>query len=176
LWTHHFEVFQLIPGPDGKNEEKSSDLPTTKTILENVQVLRVISLRPTPAPGSNTGSINGGGSAQSDNPSASSASTSRRNASSQTAAAYAADAPPQAVLILAVNDQQAEVIKFASENGTIDLALRSSAPVKDPEGNVMKGPDGKDLIGDHDPEKTTGITTKVLVEQYGLLLPEILVK
>jgi Flp pilus assembly protein CpaB len=177
LWTHKFEVFQLIPGAEGKTEEKSQDLPTTKTILENVQVLRVISLQATPVPGSNTGSINGGkDSSTSDSTTSSSASSTKRSSNASTASAYAADAPPQAVLILAVTDQQAEVIKFAIENGIIDLALRSSAVVKGPDGNTLKGPDGKDVIGDHDPEKTTGITTKVLVEQYGLLLPEILVK
>jgi len=73
-------------------------------------------------------------------------------------------------------DQQAEVLKFANEGGTIDLACDPRPRKKAPMAKTLKGPDGKDIIGDHDLEKTTGITDKVLVESYGLLLPEILVK
>jgi len=164
LWTHKYQVIQLIPGPDGKPVEHDKDLPTTKTLLQDIKVLRVISLRPAvpPAGGaSNTGQINA---------------TTAPKGTGAVADAYGPEAPVQEVLILAVTDQQAEVLKFANEGGTIDLALRSSAPQKGPDGKTLKGPDGKDIIGDHDLEKTTGITDKVLVESYGLLLPEILVK
>jgi Flp pilus assembly protein CpaB len=163
LWTHKYEVSQFVAGPDGQPVEKTKVLPTTKTLLQNVRVMRMITLR---VP---TQQQNQGGDAQ-----AQPAAANRQAAAPATA--YAVDAPVQAVLVVEVNDQQAEVIKFANENGEIDLALRSSAPLKDEAGQPVKGPDGKDIIGDHDPEKTTGITDKVLVEQYGLLLPEILVK
>lgn len=168
LWTHKFEVTSLVPGADGKQEEKTKELPTTKTVLENLQVLRVISLRPANVAPANGANANGGA-PQADT-------TVSKKSSPATSTTYAADAPPQAVVVLAVTDQQAEVIKFAQENGIIDFALRSSAAQKDPDGKTLKGPDGKDLLGDHDPEKTTGVTSKVLVEQYGLLVPEIIVK
>lgn len=161
LWTHEFEVIQMLPGPDGKPVEHKQLLPTTKTLLQDIKVLRVISLRPVTPANSNTGTIEN---------------TAARKTQNSTTTAYTSDAPVSTVLILAVNDQQAEVLKLANGYGTIDLALRSSAPQKGPDGQVLKGPDGKDIIGDHDLEKTTGITTKVLVESYGLLLPEILVK
>jgi Flp pilus assembly protein CpaB len=165
LWTHKYQVIQLIPGPDGKPVEHQKDLPTTKTLLQDIKVLRVISLRPQVPPAANgtttTGQVN---------------QTTAVKGTGAVADAYGPEAPVQEVLILAVTDQQAEVLKFANEGGTIDLALRSSAAQKGPDGKTLKGPDGKDIIGDHDLEKTTGITDKVLVESYGLLLPEILVK
>lgn len=165
LWTHKYQIIQLIPGPDGKPVEHDKDLPTTKTLLQDIKVLRVISLRPVTPPADNgtatTGQIN---------------QTAATKGTGAAADVYGPEAPVQEVLILAVTDQQAEVLKFANEYGTVDLALRSSAPQKGPDGKTLKGPDGKDIVGDHDLEKTTGITDKVLVESYGLLLPEILVK
>lgn len=166
LWTRNYETIQMIPGADGKPTERTKEMPSTKTLLQDLRVMRFISLRP--APPRSEGQVQGGeGDAEQ-------AVANRTTAAAATA--YAADAPVQAVLILEVTDQQAEVIKFAQEQGVIDLTLRSSTPQKGPDGNPLKGPDGKDVIGDHDPEKTTGITDKVLVEQYGLLLPEIIVK
>src|SRR5438477_3981449 len=165
VWTHKYDVIQMIPGPDGKPTEHQKDLPTTKTLLQDIKVLRVVNLRPATAAAAsganNSGQIN---------------QTAAQRGAQAAPNAYAADAPVQEALVLAVTDQQAEVLKFANEYGTIDLTLRSSAPQKGPDGKVLKGPDGKDIIGDHDLEKTTGITDKVLVESYGLLLPEILVK
>lgn len=155
LWTHQYDISQYIAGPDGKPEKEQKTLPTTKTILQDVRVMRVISLRPAqPAAGQNP------------NGDAQPASVTKQTPA--TAQNYAADAGVQAVLILEVSDQDAEVLKFCNENGTIDLTLRSS------DGTSKRA--DKDTKGDHDPERTTGITDKVLVEQYGLLLPEILVK
>ena len=169
LWTDKYEVTQFVAGPDGKPQEKVNILPTTKTLLQNVRVMRLINLR-TQQTQQQQAQTTADGQPQTQSASA------RRQQTAAQVNAYTPDAPVQAVLVLEVNDQQAEVIKFANENGTIDFTLRSSAPLKDDQGNVVKGPDGKDIIGDHDPEKTTGITDKVLVEQYGLLLPEILIK
>jgi Flp pilus assembly protein CpaB len=160
LWTHEYEVSQFVAGPDGKPQEKVMKLPTTKTLLQNVRVMRVISLRAATAP------VQG---QQTDpNSDAQSSAAAARKPAAATAANYAPDAGVSTVLILDVTDQQAEVMKFANEQGTIDLSLRSS--------KTFKGADGKEVQGDKDPEHTTGITDKVLVEQYGLLLPEILVK
>lgn len=155
LWTHHYQVTQFIAGPDGKPQEKQQDLPTTKTILQDVRVMKVISLHPATAPAAGQAT----GDAQ---PAAA------KKVAPATASNYAAEAPVSTVLLLEVNDQQAEVLKFCNENGVLDLTLRSS------DGTSKIG--DKDTKGDHDPERTTGITDKVLVEQYGLLLPEILVK
>ncbi len=172
LWTQKFEVIQLVPGPDGKNEEKIKELASTKTVLENIQVLRVVDLHPAAAPSNGNGGSGNSQNSQADNAS----STKRTSTTAAVNTAYTSDALPAAVLLLAVTTQQAEVLKYAQENGIIDLALRSSGAQKGPDSKTLKGPDGKDIIGDHDPEKTTGITSKVLVEQYGLLLPEILIK
>ncbi len=176
LWTHKFDVTQfiIVPGADGKPQEKNKELMTTKTLLENIQVLRVISLRP-PAPPPASGSSGSSGSSNAQAADSEQASAKRQSPASAPSN-YTVDAQPQAILVLAVTDQQAEVLKFAYENGVVDLALRSSAPLKGTDGKTTKGPDGKDVVGDHDPEKTTGITDKVLVEQYGLLVPEILIK
>jgi Flp pilus assembly protein CpaB len=71
-----------------------------------------------------------------------------------------------------VTDQQAEVIAYARDNGTVDLTLRSSAIQKDDAGNVVKDDKGQDVRGDRDVEKTTGIGIDVLVQQYGLPVPK----
>jgi Flp pilus assembly protein CpaB len=57
---------------------------------------------------------------------------------------------------LSVTDQQAEVIKYARETGVVDLTLRAR--------------------DDTDVERTTGITDKIMVEDYGVQIPELIVK
>ena len=88
-----------------------------------------------------------------------------------TAAMYLEDAPYQTVLVLGVTDQQAEVITFARQNGSVDLTLRSSAVQKDDTGAVIKDAAGNDVRGDTDVEKTTGITLDTLIKEYGLPSP-----
>jgi hypothetical protein len=90
-----------------------------------------------------------------------------------TPAMYEAGAPYQAVFILAVNDQAAEVLKFARENGVLDLTLRASGVMKDGSGNVIKDAAGQDVRGDHDIEQTTGISIQELVEKYGMPVPKV---
>ena len=70
----------------------------------------------------------------------------------------------QELVIVAVTPQQAEVIKFAQLDGTITLALRSPKDFKDANGNPVVPP----------PDKTTGIVLKTLVDQYGVLPPEVI--
>ncbi len=70
----------------------------------------------------------------------------------------------QELVIVAVTPQQAEVIKFAQLDGTITLALRSPKDFKDANGNPVVPP----------PDKTTGIILKTLVDQYGVLPPEVI--
>src|SRR5207247_3338366 len=89
IWTHKYEVIQMIPGPDGKPVEHKKELPTTKTLLQDIKVLRVLSLRAVADPNraSNSGTVN---------------QTAAQRGAPAVANAYAADAPVQEVLILAV--------------------------------------------------------------------------
>jgi len=55
------------------------------------------------------------------------------------------------ILMLALTDQQAEIVKFSTESGTISLALRGR--------------------GDSAVDNTIGATLSLLVDQFGLPLP-----
>jgi pilus assembly protein CpaB len=71
----------------------------------------------------------------------------------------------QEMVIVAVDAQQAEVLKFAqlANNGLITLALRSPADFVDPSGNPIVGA----------AEVTRGITLKTLVDAYGVIRPQL---
>ena len=69
----------------------------------------------------------------------------------------------QEIVILAVTPQQAEVIKFAQLDGSITLALRSPKDYKDASGGTIIPAN----------ERTTGIILKTLVDEYGVLPPEV---
>lgn len=71
----------------------------------------------------------------------------------------------QEIVILAVNAQQAEVIKFAQLDGSISLILRSVDDFLDP----VTGESIPVVV----PPTTTGIILKTLVETYGVLPPEL---
>lgn len=164
LWSTGLQVDYTL-WPDGTIKEKPQTFTTTKTLLQNVKVLRVVQLA-LPAPPKAAASSSDA--AQADQVSANTQASSRVN--NQTVAAYSEGSGYTTVLILAVNDQAAEVLKFARENGdNLDLTLRSSAPSKDADGKVQNGPDGKPIMGDHENEKTTGITIQTLIDSYGLL-------
>jgi pilus assembly protein CpaB len=72
----------------------------------------------------------------------------------------------QEIVILSVDAQQAEVIKFAQIDGNVSLVLRSPADFIDPETGLPfeNGPI---------PDTTTGIIFRLLVDQYGVLPPNI---
>jgi Flp pilus assembly protein CpaB len=70
----------------------------------------------------------------------------------------------QQIVILAVDTQQAEVIKFAQLDGSISLVLRSPDDFIDP---VTQEP----IVPV--PNDTTGIILKGLVDSYGVLPPEL---
>jgi len=151
LWSRNFEVVQAIIGADGKPVEHIAELPTTKKLLDNIKVIRVIHLVVGPKNAESSGPVQA--------PQTESSADQAQSQQAQTQAnqnLYAEDAPPSAVLVLAVTDQQAEVIKFARENGIVSLTLRA-----------------KD---DTDVERTTGITDKIMNEDYGVVLPEVLIK
>jgi Flp pilus assembly protein CpaB len=155
LWSAALKLkYELAP--DGTVKESQDVMSTTKALLQNVKILRVINLeQPTPA-------------RQGAQPDAAEPVVARPG-STQTSAMYTSEAGYQQVLILGVTDQQAEVLKYAMEGGIIDLALRSSAVQKDAEGKEIMGADGKPVLGDSEVEKTTGITINTLIEQYGVV-------
>ena len=152
LWTRQFEIITQIVGADGKPVQYVKPLPTTKLLLSNIKVVRVIHLSPgTPGKAQN-GAVN-------TTPEQSSGGNQAQQQQQQTQALqglYGKDAPINAALVLAVEDKEAEVIKFAREYGVVDLALRA-----------------KD---DTDVQRTTGITDKILIDDYGVVIPELIIK
>src|SRR5438045_3969997 len=99
------EYMRQVPGDDGKMKWEKAYFTSTKTLLQNVHVMRVVKLLQAPPP-SNQNSGNGNAEA------ASAVSTDN---SASLAAMYAPDAPYATTLILGVTDQQAEVIAFARD-------------------------------------------------------------
>jgi Flp pilus assembly protein CpaB len=73
----------------------------------------------------------------------------------------------QQIVVLAVDAQQAEIIKFAQMDGSISLVLRSADDFRDP---VTGEPLDPALI---EPAKTTGVTLRNLVDTNGILLPQL---
>ena len=71
----------------------------------------------------------------------------------------------QEIVALAVSPQQAEVIKFAQLDGSISLVLRSPTEFteRDPDGNIIDPP----------PTVTTGIILKTLVDEYNVIVPQL---
>ena len=73
----------------------------------------------------------------------------------------------QQIVILAVDAQQAEIIKYAQLDGSISLVLRSADDFRDP---VTGEPLDPTLIV---PAQTTGVTLRSLVDNNGVLVPEL---
>src|SRR5829696_3208987 len=73
----------------------------------------------------------------------------------------------QQIVIVAITAQQAEVIKYAQVDGSISLVLRSAADFRDPTTGEPLPPE---III---PVTTTGITLRGLVDDYGILVPEL---
>ena len=86
-----------------------------------------------------------------------------------------ASAPPdstslngqQELVILAVTPQQSEVIKFSQVDASITLVLRSADDFRDA---VTGEPLPPETII---PVTTTGVTLKTMVDDYGVLVPEL---
>jgi len=146
IWSRKFIISAYTVPPGGGTAEKvEREAWSTKTLLQNIKVLRVVPLRTS----STTGTTNGVNSSQSGGNDAAKADQALQ-------AQFAATAPPTMVLILSVDDQQAEVIKFARENGQLDVALRAT--------------------GDDEPGTTSGITDQILVNDYKVVVPDLIVK
>jgi pilus assembly protein CpaB len=71
----------------------------------------------------------------------------------------------QQIVIVALDAQQTEVVKFAQIDGEISLVLRSPQDFIDPTTNQQVTPI---------PDETTGIILKSLVNLYGVLPPEVI--
>jgi Flp pilus assembly protein CpaB len=69
----------------------------------------------------------------------------------------------QQIVILAVDAQQAEIIKYAQLDGSISLVLRSMEDCRNPDGTPAECP----VI------ETTGVTLRSLVDNNGVLVPEL---
>ena len=156
LWTRQFEIITSIVGPDGKPQQLTRNFPTTKKVLDNIKVVRVIHLAAGGAKKKSTNSTVDTTPQQSG--SGADAATQQAAAAQAAQALYGTtvETPFSAALILGITDQQAEVIKYARETGIVNLTLRAQ--------------------GDTDVERTTGITDKIMTEDYGVVLPEIIFK
>jgi pilus assembly protein CpaB len=71
----------------------------------------------------------------------------------------------QEIVIVALDAQQSEVVKFAQIDGEISLVLRSPQDFIDPETRQVIQPI---------PDETTGINLKSMVDQYQVLPPEVI--
>ena len=158
IWTAVIKYDRAKPTDDGKITHVEDYYTSTKTLLQNVHVLRVMKLAAEVPAGAN-------GQATDAN------ATTAPMPPPSTSAMYLEDAPYQTVLVLGVTDQQAEVITYARQNGVVDLTLRSSAVQKDDAGQVVKDDKGNDVRGDKDVEKTTGVSLETLIKEYGVQAP-----
>ena len=73
----------------------------------------------------------------------------------------------QQIVILALDAQQSEVLKYAQVEGNISIVLRSADDFRDPATGLPLDPT---LIV---PAPTTGITLKSIVDDYGVLIPQL---
>jgi Flp pilus assembly protein CpaB len=176
LWSAAISYKAQSVDATGKPSFVDTTYTTTKTLLQNVHVLRVIQLaQPVPAGQATQGSP---ASTNSNNNNSTQEASATVAAALPSASMYSIpgalyqDAPFESVVILGVTDQQAEVLTFARDNGQIDLTLRSSAVQKDDKGAAKKDATGNTLRGDAQVEKTTGITLDTLIQQYGLPAPK----
>jgi Flp pilus assembly protein CpaB len=158
IWTAVLKYDRAKTDDAGKITHVEDYYTSTKTLLQNIHVLRVMSLAQEVPAGANGQATNANATTAAVPPPV-------------TAAMYQDPAPYQTVLVLGVTDQQAEVITYARQNGSVDLTLRSSAVQKDDAGQVVKDDKGNDIRGDKDVEKTTGITIETLIKEYGLQPP-----
>jgi Flp pilus assembly protein CpaB len=161
MWTVGQKGQRPTKTDDGKIHYEPDVYTSTKTLLQDVKVIRVLSLRATLPPPT-------GGTTEGD---AQKTAANAAAVQSTLSELYSSTAPSASVHDLAVTDQQSEVLKYAQDygNGIIDLVLRSSAAVKDATGALAKDAAGNNIKGDHDVEQTTGITIDSLILKYGLL-------
>lgn len=71
----------------------------------------------------------------------------------------------QEIVVLNVTPQQSEIIKFAQMDGNISLVLRNSKEFQDPNDPTIPV--------EPLPDETTGMILKILVDEYGVLVPQV---
>ena len=140
-----FEVEVLSPDPTGKQFQVVPGINGTsvKLLLQGMQVLGTL-LPPPPAAAQAAPEASGAPAAQ----------------------GATVLSGQQEIVILSVTPQQSEVIKFSQIDGNISLVLRSPEDFIDP---VTKLP----FENGPNPDTTTGIIFRLLVDQYGVLPPNI---
>jgi pilus assembly protein CpaB len=136
-------------------EDSVTDLQSTKTLVQNVQVLKVIkppaAPEGTPTPGGPPAGQEGPPQTDASGQPVGEGGATQQTQPSQAAAGETLT-PGSWILVLAVTDQEAEIIKLSREQGTgITLVLRGR--------------------GDTAVETTVGATIDLLVSQFGLPLP-----
>jgi pilus assembly protein CpaB len=139
-----FPVITVNPADDSVTVVSGLNSTSVKILLQGMQVLGTL----LPPAAETTTTDNGDGTDQGGNP-------------SQPGTALNGQ---QQIVILAVDAQQAEVIKFAQLDSSITLVLRSPEDFLDP---VTKEPTAPL------PNTTTGVNLKTLVDTYGVVPPEV---
>jgi len=139
-----FPVITLNPADDSFTVVSGLNNTSVKVLIQGMQVLGTL-LPPPPASNSSSGDTSG------DN---------------TTEPSTTLDEGQHQIVILAVDAQQSELIKFAQLDGNISLTLRSADDFLDPTTHQPL-PDGPV------PDDTTGIILKGLVDTYGVIPPEL---
>jgi pilus assembly protein CpaB len=141
------------PGGEEEDDDANAtvapvgDQTTVKAVLQRVPVLKIVQ---PPAPQTQAQQQQAQQQTQQQ----------QQAAAAGTPVATPASQPPQgrisnakAILVLAVSDQEAELLRFANDTGGLQLLLR-----------------GRD---DLDPEQTKGMTLDILIRDYGLPVPRL---
>ena len=138
-----FPVVSVNPNDQSVTVVSGLNGTSVKLLLQGMQVLATLLPPPTAQTGNNAQQSPG-----------SNGQTTNLNGQSQ-------------IVILAVDAQQAEVIKYAQVDANISLVLRSGDDFTDPTTGLPLDPT---LIV---PVETKGITLKSLVDDYGVLVPQL---
>jgi Flp pilus assembly protein CpaB len=135
-----FPVVTLNPDDDSITVVSGLNSTSVKLLLQGMQVLGTLLPPPPQATGDNTG-------------------TTEDPETSLTG--------QQQIVILALDAQQVEVMKYAQVEASISIVLRSADDFRDPVTGLPLDPT---LIV---PATTTGITLKGIVDDYGVLIPQL---
>src|SRR6185295_13513651 len=139
-----FPVITLNPADDSFTVVSGLNNTSVKVLIQGMQVLGTL-LPPPPASNDTSSDTSG---------------------DSTSEPSTTLDEGQHQIVILAVDAQQSELIKFAQLDGNISLTLRSADDFLDPNTHQPL-PDGPV------PDDTTGIILKGLVDTYGVIPPEL---
>jgi len=139
----HFPVITVNPTDQSIQPVAGLNATSVKVLLQGIQVLGTLLPPPSAAQ------------QQQQQPAASGAPTSQGPQTSLNG--------QQEIVMLAVTPQQAEVIKYAQLDGSVTLVLRSPDDFRDANGAAVIPPT----------DPTSGVILKTLVDQYGVLPPQL---